>query len=339
MAARYDALVAKVRDWVNRDSETLPDAIIFDALEYAADTIYRELRIPALEASCQFDPDDIISTNSSATLLASIPFTLPDNTSVIPIPQDLSEFIQIKISGFTGQSGGLTRPGADIVINEKADLRTFEDFYSERYDFYVWTRKGDYILFRPAASGTLSRVDDATVELYYYRRLPALDARFNVSAANANGATFSTTDGVMSNAYISAGTPPTDVIAAPLQALTITTTATPPVVTTTYYDTVAEVTTARTAAVALATTATAVIADPVPTFYGLEANNWLRDENEKALLFGALHQCFDYLGEDQMSQKYLQKAALEVQQLNAEEGQRRNSGGNQQVNFNGLNMI
>ena len=323
MAARYTALVAKVRDWVNRDSETLPDAIIHDALDYAADTIYRELRIPALEASCQFEPTDIISTDSSDTLLATIPFTLPDNTSVIPVPEDLSEFIQIKLSGYVGQSGGLTRPGADIVINAKADLRTFEDFYAERYDFYVWTRKGDYILFRPAASGSISRATNATLELYYYRRLPALDARFTVNAENANDA-----DAALYVTEITTANPrPTDV---PMSAegmlwsldddgdLT-------------YYNTLALANAAR------ETTDTQTPAEH--TFYGLEPTNWIRDENEKALLFGALHQCFDYLGEDQMSQKYLQKAALEIQQLNAEEGQRRNSGGNQQVNFNGLNMI
>ena len=333
MAARYDALVAKVRDWVNRDSETLPDAIIFDALEYAADTIYRELRIPALEASCQFAPEDIISTDSTDALLATIPFTLPDNTSVIPIPQDLSEFIQIKISGFTGQSGGLTRPGADIVINEKADLRTFEDFYSERYDFYVWTRKGDYILFRPAASGTLSRVDDATVELYYYRRLPALDARFNVSAANRND-----TNHMQYVRLVTDDAPaPTGVTAEPLYLLTVEQGMAPDstvIPSPMYYDTMAL---AMAADTALATGLEGTISTEM--YYGLEPNNWLRDENEKALLFGALYQCFDYLGEDQMSQKYLQKAVQEVQQLNAEEGQRRNSGGNQQVNFNGLNMI
>ena len=333
MAARYDALVAKVRDWVNRDSETLPDAIIFDALEYAADTIYRELRIPALEASCQFEPSDIISTSSTDALLATIPFTLPDNTSVIPIPQDLSEFIQLKISGVVGQSGGLTRPGADIVINEKADLRTFEDFYSERYDYYVWTRKGDYIMFRPAVSGAISRANDATIELYYYRRLPALDARFNVSAANRND-----TNHAQYVTRVTDSTPaPAGVTAEPLYLLTVsgtpTNTATT-AATSAYYDTMALATTAMGN---LPAGQTGVITTEM--YFGLEPNNWLRDENEKALLFGALHQCFDYLGEDQMSAKYAQKAVTEVQQLNAEEGQRRNSGGNQQVNFNGLNLI
>ena len=33
----YDALVAKVRDWANRDSTVLSDSIVNDALDYAAD--------------------------------------------------------------------------------------------------------------------------------------------------------------------------------------------------------------------------------------------------------------------------------------------------------------
>ena len=319
MAESYDLLVGKVRDWVNRDADTLPNTIIFDALDYAADTIYRELRIPVLEASFQYDPDTVVSSGSSDSLLATLPFTLPDNTSAIPIPQDLSEFIQIKISGVAGQSGGLTRPGADIVINEKADLRTFEDFYSERYDYYVWTRKGEHILFRPALSGSDSRIDGATIELYYYRRLPDLDARYDVAGttglANANeGFVLEVSDTNPAPTDLRTGNA---VTTRALFSRATTDPATP-----LYY-----------AANNNDDTRTSV------TVYGAEAPNWLRDQNEKALLFGALHQCFDYLGEDQMSAKYLQKAVAEVSQLNAEEGQRRNSGGNQQVNFNGLNMI
>ena len=32
----YDALVTKVRDWSNRDTSALPDAIIKDSLGYAS---------------------------------------------------------------------------------------------------------------------------------------------------------------------------------------------------------------------------------------------------------------------------------------------------------------
>ena len=324
MAARYDALVAKVRDWVNRDAETLPNSIIIDALDYAADTIYRELRIPALEASFQYGIEDVINTSSSASLLATLPFDVPDDTSVIPVPQDLSEFISIKLtSGVIGQSGGITRAGADIVINEKADLRTFEDFYSERYDFYVWTRKGNYIMFRP---GNINRSSTGVIELFYYRRLPDLDARFDVTAANQNAGNNYLTEVDDDNPI------PTDLrTSAPIIAPALGTLWRVSDTATTWFDTQALAEAARAAG----------NTDPVVStqFFGNEPTNWLRDQNEKAVLFGALYQCFDYLGEDQMSQKYLQKAVQEVQQLNAEEGQRRNSGGNQQVNFNGLNLI
>ena len=63
------------------------------------------------------------------------------------------------------------------------------------------------------------------------------------------------------------------------------------------------------------------------TYYtGNEVYNWLRDDNERALLFGALHHAFDYLGEDQMSMKYMQKQELAIQELNQEEIQRKTKG-------------
>ena len=62
--------------------------------------------------------------------------------------------------------------------------------------------------------------------------------------------------------------------------------------------------------------------------------NWLRDENERILLFGALAEAFAYLGEDDMQAKYLQMYQQEIDELNKEEGQRRASGGNVQVHYN-----
>ena len=62
--------------------------------------------------------------------------------------------------------------------------------------------------------------------------------------------------------------------------------------------------------------------------------NWLRDENERVILFGALAEAFAYLGEDDMQAKYLQMYQQEIDELNREEGQRRASGGNVQVHYN-----
>ena len=47
---RFDALVAKVRDWSNKpEVNTIPDSVIQSCLSYAADESYRLLRIPPLE--------------------------------------------------------------------------------------------------------------------------------------------------------------------------------------------------------------------------------------------------------------------------------------------------
>lgn len=63
------------------------------------------------------------------------------------------------------------------------------------------------------------------------------------------------------------------------------------------------------------------------TYYtGNEVYNWLRDDNERVLLFGALHHVFDYLGEEQMSMKYMQKQEMAIQELNQEEQQRKTKG-------------
>ena len=71
-------------------------------------------------------------------------------------------------------------------------------------------------------------------------------------------------------------------------------------------------------------------------FFGEEPPHWLRDEQEKIIIWMALVHIFDYLGEMEMMQKYLQKAQAEMQQLNLEEGRRRVTGGNTQQNFNGF---
>ena len=54
MAQTYTQLVQSVRDWANRDVEVLSDTIIQQCLRFAADTAYRELRIPPLEHIQQY---------------------------------------------------------------------------------------------------------------------------------------------------------------------------------------------------------------------------------------------------------------------------------------------
>jgi hypothetical protein len=76
----------------------------------------------------------------------------------------------------------------------------------------------------------------------------------------------------------------------------------------------------------------------VPTgstvFYiGKEVHNWLRDENERMVLWGALHYAFEYLGNEEQSAKYLNKQMMAIDELNREEKRRRVSGASNAVTY------
>jgi len=63
------------------------------------------------------------------------------------------------------------------------------------------------------------------------------------------------------------------------------------------------------------------------TYYiGNEVYNWLKDENERALLWGALSHAFEYLGEDNKALKYAEKQMQAINELNQEEKYRRVKG-------------
>ena len=70
------------------------------------------------------------------------------------------------------------------------------------------------------------------------------------------------------------------------------------------------------------------------TYYtGNEVYNWLRDDNERMLLWGALHHAHEYLGSDDQSMKYLQKQVGAIDELNREEKRRRVSGASNMVTY------
>ena len=74
-------------------------------------------------------------------------------------------------------------------------------------------------------------------------------------------------------------------------------------------------------------------------YIGTETPQWLRDENERILLYGALVEIFAYVGDDEQAAKYKLMFDLEIQELNDEDAKRNSSGGNVQVNFNGRGLI
>ena len=50
----YDALVTKVRSWVNRDSNILTDTLVGDFLDYSADYCYRTIKSPPFEETFNY---------------------------------------------------------------------------------------------------------------------------------------------------------------------------------------------------------------------------------------------------------------------------------------------
>ena len=151
----YNLLVNKVYDWSNRDLVALPPQIVRDSLRYAADKSYRTLRIPPLEQVFNY-----------TTLTAQSPSNTIREIFSFPIPGDLIEFISIREVDNTNSN-------LSVVFNEKADIRTFRDDYSEKYnDYAYWARERGNVLLSGFNLSTTTNI-----ELYYYRRLPALNAQ------------------------------------------------------------------------------------------------------------------------------------------------------------------
>ncbi len=287
----YAQFTELVRDWSNKDSSVLKDTRIQDCLRYAADKCYRNLRVAALE--------NTITYNSTALNAATTTGTnyLPSQTD-LTLPSDLIEFIQIREIDVNSRTCR--------VFNEKTDLRTFNDWSALKTSYIgYFSRQGNTLLLAPGfgQANSLSTADK--IELHYYRRLPALNAVYDVTPANY-AAGFLTQDNTaaVSLFFVNNNTN----IA---------------------YATQSEATAADTGGVGTNNA----------KYKGNEAANWLRDENERVLLMGALSEVFYYLQDDDQGVKYKKLFDQEVFELNDEDTKRNAAGGNVQVNFNGRGLI
>ena len=289
MALTYTQLTTLVRNWCNRDEEVVSDAIIQDCLKYAADKAYRTLRVPPLENVAVYES----SLLTTATTTGQSGLTITE----LQLPFDLIEFIQIKELDSEGK--------ALRVFNEKLDIRTFNDVNAEKYsNMNYWSRQRNVLLLTPGFNSTGQA---NSIELLYYRRLPALDALYAVTVLNYNAGFLTTTgagSGVEGSALL-------------------------------YFA-------GNTGTKAYATQAEATAAGGAQTnayYIGTLVPNWLRDQNERVLLMGALAEIFSFTQEDDQAQKYGQVFFNEIKELNDEDGKRNASGGNLQVNFNGRGLI
>ena len=160
--ATYDEMVTMVTDWANRDSEVLKGPLVQQVLKWSADKCYRTLRVPSLEYTRQFDVTEDAFVSAERNVESSPGF----QTINLPVPQDLIDVIYIRIGG--------------RVFEEKVDQRTFYNENSTKKSDAYWTRTRNIFQL----SGRISAGD--TIEIHYYRRLPAMNATYNVVAATYN---------------------------------------------------------------------------------------------------------------------------------------------------------
>ena len=242
----FDALVAKVRGWVNRDSSVLPDSLITDFLDYSADYCYRKLRIPPFEYTYQYPA--ITSGSVGET--------------VLQLPPDFSELITFS---------KIDANGRRYTFNKQLVEKEFNDYFITKPN-NSFTYKGGNIEFYPAAEV------GEVYELHYYRRLFDLDATYVVNQANID----------LNNCTVASQ----------------------------------------------GDEGAVEFPEGSGNYYtGNEVYNWLRDDNERVLLWGALAQALDYLGEDDRAMKFFQKQEIAVQELNNEEKQRKSKGAINSVTF------
>mgnify|MGYP003137350333 CR=1 FL=1 len=291
MALTYTELTTLVRNWSNKDEEVVSDAVIQDTLQYAADKAYRTLRVPPLENVAVFTDTDDALTN--ATVAAT---NINPSKTELQIPQDLVEIISIKE---TDSAGNTIR-----VFNEKLDSRTFFDPYSERYTNNNYFTRERNIIYVSPGFGNSNLGTAANIELYYYRRLPALNSKYAVTVLNFNAGLLTTSGGTTALYFVNGNT-------------------------TTAYATQTEATAADTGSAGTNSV----------NYIGLDVPHWLRDQNERILIYGALAQIFAFTQDDVQASKYDKLFYGEIRELNSEDKQRQTSGGNVQMNFNGRGML
>ena len=370
MARTYASFVTLIREWSNKDASVVDDTKIKDAMRYAADTCYRKLRVSALEQTVTYSKTQL----EAATTSASNSFT---SKTEMTIPADLIEFIQLREIDDDGRTCR--------VFNEKTDLRTFNDWAAEKTQSSYWTRTGNVILVSPAFLKGYTIGTPTKVELHYYKRLPALDAKYDVTPANftagyltedsdngtarlyfinGNSTAYTTQAGVEAALDLGANKVTGEVVSVTNnnKDITIDTVATQasdlnagmslsgarvslnsgaqPVI-----DSI--VSTSPTVKVRMATGQPSLLTNDALVFsntnsknyVGNEVSHWLRDENEKILLYGSLAEVFTFVQDDDQAAKFQKLFYEEIGLLNDEDNKRGASGGNVQINFNGRGLI
>jgi hypothetical protein len=261
-----------------------------------------------IEDCLQYGCDDIYRTLRIPQLEITLRFTcaaehnLNEKYTEFTVPEDLIEFIYLARKDQNKEQ-------LVTMYNQVNDVRTFLDPQAEQYNKYRYVWKDMSFLIHPKLE------IGEQVELHYYRRLGKLDAMYSVVPENYDGN------------YADAAQPLLDLAVAPAG------------------ETLWQAGTSPNKA-AFLTYAEAVdwaaIYGGTPTavnYTGKEAWNWLRDANEKIVIYAALKHVGLYLRDEVMEKKYEEETNKIIELNNREDKYRRAKGGNVQVNVNTGGMI
>ena len=291
-----------LRDWANRDSNVLNSGVIARCLDWSADECYRTLRVPTLELT-----RTLVLSASQVEHRDETNFGA--NLATFPVPADYIESIYIsRVMDAQGNP-------VNTVFNHRVDNRTIIDSDADvlRNSF---TRVGnEFQLFGDVEVGD-------TIRVHYYRRLPALDATYVINAANFNSQSSAEQFFSYPSGNIPAGTGTENQSGVYLPS-TITNTS-------------QIVYTGTNATVA---TDTFTSGQRFLALTAKEAAHWLRDDNERILVFGAMMEVFNFLDEPESFARYQQRFYKEIEDLNAQERRRDAMGGNVQVSYNGGGLL
>jgi len=273
----YTKFVDTIHKYTNRDSTVLPNDLIRYFADLTCDNIYKDIRVAPLEYVYTYD-------------------ALTVATDKLAVPGDAASFIQLRKLDSNGD--------IDCVFNSKADMRSFYSPGHKNYSEAHYTRESNNFVIYPKG-----KVGDV-YELFYYRRLPSVYARYAITEDNYAlgilyyGATAQDAEDALLAAELDTTVNEIATIADPTITNSIT-----------FVD------------------GTGAI--PVGYYVGLLAPNWIRDENQSMLLYGTLREAYIYLQDSARAQEYHALLTNQISELNDEDRRSKISGGISCTHFSG----
>jgi hypothetical protein len=267
----YTEFVDLIHGYTNRTTNVLPYSNIKTFADMASDTIYRKLRIPPLE---------ITYTYAAATA----------DTSQLEVPGDLIEFTQLRKLDEDGE--------VECVYNARADIRSFYLDNMTKYDGNFYTREGPNLLVYPEIE------EGDVMQLFYFRRLPSIYARFALTTENyAQGLLYTGASAQACSDVLEAAEPNAQSRDPDLTGQIE------------YFAGDVDV--------------------PEGWYVGQLAANWLRDENLKMVLYGTQKEAYIYLKDAEKAAAAGQLMVTDLQELNDEAVLRQVRGGVAQTHYSG----